>query len=133
MSEFQTVAKVGDIPEGQGRCFPAGGTMVGVFLHNGEYFAINDFCPHMGASLSESPVAEDGSVMCSWHAWSFSIKDGTWLDNRKGGVKTATYEVRVVDNQIQVNVPSESGQNSNDSPDSDISSSNSSPEQGSAD
>ena len=79
MSEFQTVAQVGDIPEGQGRCFPVNGTMVGVFLHNSEYFAINDFCPHMGASLSEGPVAEDGSVMCPWHAWSFCIKDGTWL------------------------------------------------------
>lgn len=105
MSEFQTVAKVGEIPEGQGRCFPVNGTMVGVFLHNGEYFAINDFCPHMGASLSDSPVAEDGSVMCSWHAWCFSIRDGTWLDNSKSGIRTATYPVRLQDNQIQVSVP----------------------------
>ena len=105
MSEFQTVAKAGDIPEGQGRCFPVNGTMVGVFLHNGEYFAINDFCPHMGASLSESPVAEDGSVMCSWHAWCFSIKDGTWLDNSASGIKTPTYPIQVVDGEIQVSVP----------------------------
>ena len=105
MSEFQAVAKTGDIPEGEGRCFPVNGTMVGVFLHNGEYFAINDFCPHMGASLSESPVAEDGSVMCSWHAWCFSIKDGTWLDNSKSGIKTPTYPVRLEGDEIQVSVP----------------------------
>ena len=105
MSEFQTVAKVGDIPERQGRCFPVNGTMVGLFLHNGEYFAINDFCPHMGASLSDSPVSEDGSVMCSWHAWCFSIKDGTWLDNSKSGIKTPTYDVRLNENEIQVLVP----------------------------
>jgi nitrite reductase (NADH) small subunit/3-phenylpropionate/trans-cinnamate dioxygenase ferredoxin subunit len=105
MSDFQTVAKVGDIPEGQGRCFPVNGTMVGVFLHNDQYFAMNDFCPHMGASLSDSPVAEDGSVMCSWHAWCFSIKDGTWLDNRKSGIKSATYPVRVEGSEIQVSVP----------------------------
>jgi len=105
MSEFQTVAKVGDVPEGQGRCFPVNGTMVGVFLHNGEYFAMNDFCPHMGASLSESPIAEDGSVMCSWHAWCFSVKDGTWLDNRQSGIKTPTYDVRLQENEIQVAVP----------------------------
>ncbi|HIE99285.1 MAG TPA: Rieske (2Fe-2S) protein [Planctomycetes bacterium] len=105
MSEFQTVANVNDIPEGQGRCFPVNGTMVGVFLHQGEYFAINDFCPHMGASLSESPIAEDGSVMCSWHAWCFSIKDGTWLDNSKSGIKTPTYDVRLQGNEIQVAVP----------------------------
>jgi nitrite reductase (NADH) small subunit/3-phenylpropionate/trans-cinnamate dioxygenase ferredoxin subunit len=105
MSEFQPVAKVGDVPEGQGRCFPVNGTMVGVFLHHGEYYAMNDFCPHMGASLSESPIAEDGSVMCSWHAWCFSIKDGTWLDNRKSGIKAATYDIRLQGSEIQVAVP----------------------------
>ena len=105
MSEFQTVAEVGDVPEGQGRCFPVNGTMVGVFLHHGEYYAMNDFCPHMGASLSESPIAEDGSVMCSWHAWCFSIKDGTWLDNRQSGIKTPTYDIRLQGCEIQVAVP----------------------------
>ena len=115
MSDFQSVAKAGDIPEGQGRCFPVNGTMVGVFQHQGEYFAINDFCPHMGASLSEGPVADDGSVMCPWHAWCFSIKDGTWLDNSGSGIKTPTYDVRVEDGQIQVCVPPpESPQNSDD-------------------
>ncbi|APZ96082.1 Rieske (2Fe-2S) protein [Fuerstiella marisgermanici] len=117
--EFQTVAKVGDIPEGEGRCFPVSGTMVGLFLHNGEYFAINDFCPHMGASLSESPVAEDGSVMCSWHAWCFSIKDGTWLDNSKSGIKTPTYDVRVEGNEIQVAVPPPDTPKSTDSESAD--------------
>ena len=78
MSEFQTVAKVGEIPEGQGRSFAVNGTMVGVFLSQGRYLAINDFCPHMGASLAEGHV-EDDAVMCPWHAWRFSLKDGTWL------------------------------------------------------
>ena len=51
MSEFQKVARVGDIPEGEGRAFPVDGTMVAVFNTGGEYTAINDTCPHMGASL----------------------------------------------------------------------------------
>ena len=105
MSDFQTVAKVGDIPEGEGRCFPVNGTMVAVYLHKGEYFAMNDFCPHMGASLSDSPVADDGSVMCSWHAWCFSIKDGTWLDNRKSAIRSPTYPVQLDGSEIQVSVP----------------------------
>lgn len=99
------MAREGDIPEGEGRCFPINGTMVAVFLHEGEYFAINDFCPHMGASLSDSPVADDGSVMCSWHAWCFSIKDGTWLDNRRSGIRTPSYEVRLEGDEIRVAVP----------------------------
>ena len=103
-AEFQTVAKVGDIPDGEGRSFAVNGTMVGVFLVDGEHLAINDFCPHMGALLSEGHV-EDGAVMCPWHAWRFDLRDGTWLDNRRGPVKTACYPVRIVDGEIQVSVP----------------------------
>lgn len=104
MSEFQTVARTGEIPEGQGRAFPLNGTMVGVFLHQGQYYAINDFCPHMGASLSEGHV-EDAAVMCPWHAWRFSLRDGTWLDNSRSNIRTACYEVRVDGDQIQVRLP----------------------------
>ena len=104
MVEFQTVAKVGDIPEGQGRSFAIQGTMVGVFLSQGKYRAINDFCPHMGASLADGLV-EDDAVMCPWHAWRFSLKDGTWLDNSKSNIKSACYEVRIDGDKIQVSVP----------------------------
>lgn len=103
MTEFQTVARVGDIPEGQGRSFALHGTMVGVFLSQGKYFAINDFCPHMGASLAEGHVA-DNAVMCPWHAWRFSLTDGTWLDNSKSKIKSACYEVQIEGDQIQVSV-----------------------------
>ena len=104
MTEFTTVARIGDIAEGQGRSFAVNGTMVGVFLSQGKYLAINDFCPHMGASLAECHV-EDDAVMCPWHAWRFSLKDGTWLDNSKSKIKSACYEVRIEGNEIQVSVP----------------------------
>lgn len=102
MAEFQTVARVGDIPEGEGRSFPVNGKLVGVFRIEGEYLAINDLCPHMGASLSGGWV-EDHKVMCPWHAWRFDLRDGTWCDNPK--VKTDSYEVRVEGEEIQVLVP----------------------------
>lgn len=101
MSEFQTVAQVGDIVEGEGKSFAVDGRMVGVFLVEGEYFAISDSCPHMGASLASGYV-EDGAVTCPWHAWRFCVRDGTWLDNPKSKLKTDCYRVRVVGNDIQV-------------------------------
>lgn len=88
--------------------------MVGVFFVDGQYSAINDFCPHMGASLAEGHV-ENGAVMCPWHAWSFSITDGSWLDAKDSPVHCATYRVRVTDGEIQVAVPkpkdNQSGEN----------------------
>jgi nitrite reductase (NADH) small subunit/3-phenylpropionate/trans-cinnamate dioxygenase ferredoxin subunit len=100
MGEFVTVAKVGAIPEGTGAAFPVGDNLVAVFnLGDGEYFAINDLCPHMGASLADGSL-EAGVVTCPWHAWRFRVCDGTWCDNTR--IKTDTFEVRVVGDEIQV-------------------------------
>lgn len=104
MSEFQTVARVGDIPEGEGRAFPMDGRMVAVFQIDGVYTAIDDTCPHMGASLSTG-YYEDGGVICPWHAWRFCVKEGTWLDNPRSQLRQKTFEVRVVGEEIQVKAP----------------------------
>ena len=57
MSEFVTVAKVGAIAEGAGMAFPVGDRLVAVFnLGGGSYHAIDDLCPHMGASLAAGDV-----------------------------------------------------------------------------
>jgi nitrite reductase (NADH) small subunit/3-phenylpropionate/trans-cinnamate dioxygenase ferredoxin subunit len=102
MHEFTTVAKVGAISEGRGMSCIVDGQMVAVFLYEGQYWAIDDLCPHMGASLGAGEVY-DGIVACPWHAWRFRISVGTWCDNPR--LKVSTYEVRVSGDEIQVRVP----------------------------
>ena len=104
MSDFMTVAKVGDIPESQGRAYEVIGVIVAVFNIGGEYAAIDDCCPHHGAPLSEG-VLEGTCITCPWHAWRFDVKDGRWLDNPTSRLKVETFEVRVDGNEIQVCVP----------------------------
>lgn len=100
MGEFVTVSKVGAIPEGTGAAFSVGDNLVAVFnLGGGQYFAVNDLCPHMGASLADGSL-EAGVVTCPWHAWRFRVCDGTWCDNPN--IKTDTFDVRVVGDDIQV-------------------------------
>ena len=101
MADFTTVAKVGEIPEGQGAAFAVHGRMVAVFLEQGEYRAIDDFCPHMGASLATGHL-EQGVVTCPWHAWRFSVEDGAWCDNTR--IKIDSFEVRVQGDEIQVRI-----------------------------
>ena len=101
MSEFTPVAKVGDIPEGEGKSYVVGEKLVGIYNLGGRYYAINDLCPHMGASLADGQV-RDGVVVCPWHAWRFRVTDGTWCDNPR--IKTDAYEVRVEGDEIQVRV-----------------------------
>ena len=100
--DFVTVARVETIAEGRGSTFAVGDRLIAVFLVGGEYFAINDLCPHMGASLAEGEV-DNGIVSCPWHFWRFRISDGTWCDNPR--IKTDRFDVRVVGDEIQVRVP----------------------------
>lgn len=97
--EFVTVARVGEIPEGRGRTVLVGEKLIALFHEGGAYHAIDDMCPHMGASLSEGSVSA-GVVTCPWHAWRFRISDGTWCDNPR--IKIAAYETRIVGDEIQV-------------------------------
>jgi len=104
MPEFLAVAKLGDIPEGEGRSYPVNGKMIAIFHTEGEYSAIGDTCPHMGASLAAGYV-EGNAVTCPWHAWRFCIHEGTWLDNPNPNLNVPTYEVRVEGEDILVEVP----------------------------
>lgn len=112
MSQFVTVAKVGAIAEGQGATFAVGDRLVAVFNRGGTYLAIDDLCPHMGASLGAGQLDAEGIVACPWHAWRFDVCDGTWCDNPR--LKIDTFEVRIQGDEIQVRLP-DSAETDNDS------------------
>ena len=100
MSDYETVGRVEDFEQGKGQAIPVNGRMIAVFRTGDDFYAIDDLCPHMGASLAEGYVDEDNTVACPWHAWRFRIQDGTWCDNPR--VKTDAFPVRVVDGEVQV-------------------------------
>jgi len=101
MAEFQTVCRVGDVAEGEGKTVRIGDRLIAVFRERGQYFALDDVCPHMGASLAGGWV-EDGIVTCPWHAWRFRLADGVWADNPRGKLGVGCYPVRVQGEEIQV-------------------------------
>lgn len=101
MAEFHTVGKVADLDEGAGMTVAVGTKLIAVFKVNGNYFAIDDTCPHMGASLSGGYL-ENGIVTCPWHAWRFRLADGAWADNPR--IKIGCYQVRVEGDDLQVQV-----------------------------
>jgi nitrite reductase (NADH) small subunit/3-phenylpropionate/trans-cinnamate dioxygenase ferredoxin subunit len=103
MAEFQTVCRVGDLTEGEGRAVQVGNKLIAVFLEKGQYYALDDVCPHMGASLGGGYV-EGGVVTCPWHAWRFRLADGAWMDYPQGKTRVGCYPVRVQDGAIQVQV-----------------------------
>lgn len=77
--------------------------MIAVFNRDGVFHAMDDFCPHMGASLACGWIQED-SVACPWHAWRFSLHDGGWLDNPK--IKVEIFPVHIEGDEVQIEIAS---------------------------
>ncbi len=100
-ANFVTLTRVDGLPDGTAASFVVGEKIIALFRQGEKVFAINDICPHMGASLAQGHF-EDGVVTCPWHAWRFKVCDGTWCDNPV--IKTDAYEVRIVDDEVQVRI-----------------------------
>lgn len=99
MAEFVTVCRRQDIPPGGVKVVSVGQKLIAVFDDRGTLCAIDDVCPHMGASLAAGRLV-DGIVTCPWHEWRFRVRDGVWADNPR--VKTGCYELRVVGDDVQL-------------------------------
>ena len=83
------------------------GRAVVVFNLGGEFFALNNRCPHRGGSLSDGVAvglvqsSEPGDyqysrkgeiIRCPWHSWEFDIRTGqSWCD--PGGLARANSRV----------------------------------------
>jgi nitrite reductase/ring-hydroxylating ferredoxin subunit len=103
------VAPVGDIPPGHRQRVEVNGRPVVVFNLAGEFFALNNRCPHRGGSLCDGVTtgliqsSEPGDyqytrrgeiIRCPWHSWEFDIRTGqSWCDPQR--LRTRRYEVSV--------------------------------------
>lgn len=101
MPEFVDICKVSDIPIGEARMILVNEVAVGIFNVSGTFFAIDDACPHAGASLSRG-IVEGDVVRCRIHHWRFCIRNGIYLDEIKPSCNVRDYPVRVVGDQIQI-------------------------------
>lgn len=55
------------------------GVTIALFKYEGEFFAIQNTCPHQGASLHLGDIEDfDGNlcISCPRHKWPFSLEDG---------------------------------------------------------
>jgi nitrite reductase/ring-hydroxylating ferredoxin subunit len=99
MSEFVTVAHVGDIPPGTGRQVTVNGRWVGLFNVGGAYHAIDGICLHRGGPLSDGQVS-GCIVTCPWHGWQYDVTTGVLVQDP--GVGVTAHETRVVGGEVQV-------------------------------
>ena len=94
------------LPEGDTRTAVVGDTPIMLLRRDGRVVAMHDRCSHRGCSLSELGKVENGYVQCGCHGSRFRLEDGDVLR----GPATANqpvYEVRELDDRIEVRPPSE--------------------------
>lgn len=100
MSDWITVAKVGEIALGEYRTVDADGTQIAVFNIDGEYHAIEDVCTHDGGPLTGGFVV-NGEVICVRHGARFCVKTGE-ATCPPAYEATAKFPLRIEGGEIQV-------------------------------
>jgi nitrite reductase (NADH) small subunit/3-phenylpropionate/trans-cinnamate dioxygenase ferredoxin subunit len=94
-----TVGRVEDVPPGRGATVElAGGKELALYNVNGEFHAIENFCPHKGAPLADGRLCAH-TVECDWHGWRFDVRTGQCLTNH---ANVESYDVIVEDGWIKI-------------------------------
>ena len=102
MGTMHRVGRVEDLKDGESATVTIYQKTIAIFRTGNEYHAIDDMCPHMGASLSSGYV-EEGIVTCPWHYWRFRLTDGAWADNPR--IKIACYKVHIIGDEVHLEIP----------------------------
>ena len=106
------VARTSDISEGERKFFEINGKEISLLNFGGEYYAVANFCPHMGGPVGNGPMRMmDGTkvLMCPFHEWRFDLDTGDAIFPGKQRIKKydvslEKYDVDVDDGEIYVEI-----------------------------
>ena len=76
-----------------------GGHAIAVFYHEGNVYAVDNRCPHMGFPLDRGSV-KDGILTCHWHHARFDLSSGGTFNPFADDVRS--FPVEVVDGEVWV-------------------------------
>ncbi len=98
--EFQRFCPVEDLPEGSKKAKKLGDSMVLVCHTKGKMYAVSNVCSHQDKFLHVGRV-RNCRITCPLHGAQFDLETGAAL-NLPATKPIATYELRVVDDWIEV-------------------------------
>jgi nitrite reductase/ring-hydroxylating ferredoxin subunit len=103
---WYAVAKTAELAPGEMMYVEVGKKYEPVCLINydGDFYALNDCCTHEDASLSDGEISGD-EIECPMHGGAFEIKTGLPAA-MPVVVPVKTYQVRVVDDDVQIGLES---------------------------
>jgi nitrite reductase/ring-hydroxylating ferredoxin subunit len=96
------VAKVAEIPEGQRKIVQIDGFSIGVFHHQGAWYAVRNSCLHQGGPVATGTL--EGDVLtCPWHGYQYDLRSGRLLADPDAELDH--YPVTVEGDTIYLDVP----------------------------
>jgi len=99
MVTFVRVAKVSDIPPGQGRVVVVQGRPIALFNLDGSLYALSNVCLHRGGPIGEGEL--DGTVVtCPLHGWEYDVRTGSNTINP--AARLSTFPVRIEGDDVLV-------------------------------
>jgi nitrite reductase/ring-hydroxylating ferredoxin subunit len=102
MAEYVKVATTDEVAPGQPKLVEVNGRRVALFNLDGNFYAIDDFCTHRGAPLSEGEVMGK-DIQCPWHGAMFDITTGE-VSGPPADVGVERFNVRVAGSDIEVEI-----------------------------
>lgn len=111
MSDRTKVAELSELEPGDRKHVEVKGKEITVLNVDGDYYAVENFCPHMGGPVGNGPLDTDGDrniIMCPFHEWRFDLESGKVVFPSK--MKVMSYDVEEYDDvtleKYEVNVES---------------------------
>lgn len=99
---WQTVARAGELAPGTTTVVQVDSKRIVLCNLDGEYYAIDDVCTHDGGPLGQGELVDD-LIECPRHGAMFEVKTGK-VASLPAVFPVDTYQVRVEDDEIQVQV-----------------------------
>lgn len=102
MAEYQTVARLDDIPDGGMIQVSAHGDPVGLYRVGTDVYAVNDYCTHEETFLTDGEFeTEEMEVECPLHGSRFDVRDGS-VRILPATKPVATYPVKIEGDVVSV-------------------------------
>lgn len=74
--DWIAVLREDELPDGERRVVEVHGRPILVLHHQGQVYAVDNVCPHMGAALDGGEVTDDGTIVCPRHHSAFELRTG---------------------------------------------------------
>jgi nitrite reductase/ring-hydroxylating ferredoxin subunit len=96
------VATAGEIPDGERKIVQVDALSIGVFHHQGAWYAVRNRCVHQGGPVATG-LLEGDVLTCPWHGYKYNLRSGSCLTDPHAELDR--YPVTVAGDTIYLDVP----------------------------